>query len=188
VLTVRADEDVQSVPSFDHLLVPVDFSSHTKGLLRHAEALALAYDVPLHLLHVIEQIVLPTAYGIQPPEVDLTDMRVKAREALHEHIDQLEDAGVDVHLHIREGHPAQEILNTVSSCSGSPLLVIATHGRTGFKRLLLGSVAEKVVRRADCPVFTVKPFGRALTDPLPEPADAGNTAAPSDAAQSPSVS
>ena len=176
VLTIRANEDVQNMPSFDHLLVPVDFSTHTEGLVQHAEALALAYDVPVHLLHVIEQLVLPTAYGIQPPEVDLSDMRVRAREAFQEYVQRLEADGVETHVHLRDGHAAREILNTVANSSRPPLLVVATHGRTGLKRMLLGSIAEKVVRRAQCPVFTVKPYGRTLVDPRLTTAAADATA------------
>jgi nucleotide-binding universal stress UspA family protein len=120
------------------------------------------YDVPIHLLHVTEQIVLPTAYGIQPPTMDSEALREAAREAIAPHASDLEAQGRTVHVHLREGHPAQEILATAEGSSGAPLIALSTHGRTGLKRLLLGSVAEKVIRRAPCPVFVVKAFGRSL--------------------------
>lgn len=164
VLTIRTRDNETAVPYFNHIVVPVDFSSHMPALLRHAEALAAAYDVPLHILHVIERIVLPTAYGIQPPELDLSSMRVAAREAISPYVERLEAHGLEVHTHFRDGYPATEILDAALANSGAPLLVLATHGRTGLKRLLLGSVAEKVIRRAPCPVFTVKAFGRSLVD------------------------
>lgn len=162
VFTVRAQETGVSVPHFDHVLVPVDFSEHMPALLHHAGCLAEDYDVPVHLLHVVEQIVLPTAYGIQPPDVDQTGMRKAARDVLAEYRAGLEARGLEAHALLRNGHPARQILRTVESASGAPLVMLSTHGRTGVQRLLLGSVAENVIRRSIRPVFVVKAFGRSL--------------------------
>jgi nucleotide-binding universal stress UspA family protein len=75
-----------------------------------------------------------------------------------------ESAGpeVDASLHVLEGYATRDIVEFAGN-NESDLIVIATHGRTGIKHLLLGSVAEKVVRMAPCPVFTVKGFGKSLT-------------------------
>jgi nucleotide-binding universal stress UspA family protein len=68
---------------------------------------------------------------------------------------------VDVTVTVRDGHPAPETLDAADELDAD-LLAIATHGRSGVERMLMGSVAEKVIRRAPCPVFTVKSFGQSL--------------------------
>jgi nucleotide-binding universal stress UspA family protein len=66
-------------------------------------------------------------------------------------------------LHVIEGHAAADIVRFAES-HHSDLIVIATHGRTGIEHMLLGSITEKVVRRAPCPVFTVRTFGKSLVE------------------------
>ena len=70
-------------------------------------------------------------------------------------------ADVTAELHVIEGHAAKDIINFAST-HDSDLIVMPTHGLTGIEHFLLGSVAEKVVRQAPCPVFTVKSFGKSL--------------------------
>jgi nucleotide-binding universal stress UspA family protein len=72
----------------------------------------------------------------------------------------------DVGCHVRIGHPAGDILEFVEE-NDTDLLVLGSHGRSGIRRLLMGSVAEQVIRNASCPVFTVKSFGHTLLDELP---------------------
>jgi len=164
VLTVVAPEhEVQPKSAVERILVPIDFSDHTDLLLDHVREIAHAYDSGIDLVHVVEPVSLPTAYGNAPLKVDADEIKEDARQVLDDYCDALRTEGLDVLGHLRVGHPADEVL-TVAESHGADLVCIATHGRTGVERLLMGSVAEKVVRMAPSPVFTVKSYGRSLVD------------------------
>jgi len=143
------------------LLVPVDFSEQQPRLLAHARELALAYGMSLTLLHVVERTSLPDVYGISMEAPGPGVLAERTEEALEERAEALREHGVDVRVKVRRGHPAEETLDAAEELDAD-LLAIATHGRSGVKRVLMGSVAEKVIRRAPCPVFTVKSFGQSL--------------------------
>lgn len=137
------------------ILHPTDFSQHSTYAYGLASALARDYGARLIVLHVVPE---PTpVYGegvVIPanPEV----FRIEAREQL----ERLASPGPEVAVEHRleDGDPATGILHAARE-AGADLIVMATHGRTGLERLLMGSVAEQVVRKAVCPVLTVKaPF------------------------------
>lgn len=160
VFTVRADGAVAPGQAVRRILVPLDFSDLSEQALLHAKELALTYGARLDLLHVVEEITLPNAYGMEPvnilvPEVVENSERYLADMAKrvlgHEH----------VVAHVVPGYAVSTILDFAGR-NAIDLMVIATHGRTGLERLMMGSVAERVVRRAPCPVFTVKSFGKTL--------------------------
>lgn len=150
-----------SPPADGALLVPVDFSDHQDRLLAHARVLAQAYDVSVALLHVVNRTDPPEAYGTDPPLPEPDVLLDRSAQALTKRAAPLRDAGIPVQVDVRHGHPAEEIL-AVAADLDAALLAIATHGRSGVERMLMGSVAETVIRRAPCPVFTVKSFGRSL--------------------------
>ncbi len=141
------------------VLHPTDFSERSAAAFRLACALARDYDAWLIALHVIpsevvygEGVVLPTPQGYR------LEMLAKL-EAL-----RAEGPGVRVEPRLAEGGPAEEIIRLVKEVP-CDLVVMGTHGRTGLGRLLMGSVAEQVVRKAPCPVLTVKqPFGEAAEE------------------------
>jgi len=166
VFTVRQDTETASNGCIRRILVPTDFSEHARLAVAYAMDLAASYDAHLDLLHVIEQIALPAIYGIEPPLVQMPDIACPARRVLEQVADEARWAGVSVQPHVHIGHPSHDIIDFAEH-QGSDLIVIATHGLTGLKRFFLGSVAEKVVQSAPCPVFTVKGFGKRL---LPQPA------------------
>ena len=143
-----------------HLLVPVDFSEHQPRLLAHAREWARAYDMSLTLLHVVSLDERPAPYPPRLSAADPETLRARATEALEEVAAPLRENGVAVDVAVRSGHPADQILD--AAADAADLLAIATHGRTGLERVLMGSVAETVIRQAPCPVFTVKSFGRSL--------------------------
>ena len=89
-------------------------------------------------------------------------MESSLREALSE-IGVQAGPDVETEIHVREGRAVRGILDATDELSADRV-VIATHGLTGLRHVLLGSVAEKVVRGADCPVLTVKPFGKSLLE------------------------
>ena len=139
------------------ILVPVDFSSESRAALWRATELAAALGASVDVLHVLD---LPEArhmatefYVPLPPEY---------REELHrgaqKHLDEwLSTANVPaaVHRDLAEGKPSAEIVDYARN-HADDMIVIGTHGRGGVSHLLLGSVAEKVVRSAPCPVLTVR--------------------------------
>ncbi|NBB72400.1 MAG: universal stress protein [Bacteroidetes bacterium] len=159
-LTVREEAAVPAGQAVRRILVPIDFSTSSRLALDHAKELAMTYGAEIHLLHVVEEIAMPAAYGMEPISFAVPDIIQSSEKALAEMAEQ--DIGYE-HVQVKSvaGYPATSILDYIDE-NEVDLVTIATHGRTGLDRLLLGSVAEKVVRRAACPVFTVKTYGKAL--------------------------
>jgi nucleotide-binding universal stress UspA family protein len=147
------------------ILHPTDFSDRSEHALHLACALARDYQTRLVLLHVIPSTIIGFGEGVIPPDPDLTV------EAARRDLDRLAvpDPGLSPQRVIGEGDPAAEILR-VARDEAADLIVMGTHGRTGLGRLLMGSVAEQVVRRAPCPVLTA-------THPFP-PEEAAAAAEP----------
>ena len=161
VFTVLAQgEDAPQTP-IDRILVPVDLSEQSPLVVEHAAALGETYGAPLDLLHVVEEAAFPSAYGVDPLSPTQPDVQERAREALEALAAEIEGAGAAVRTHVLAGYAARDIVDFASE-QAADLIVMATHGRTGLQRFLIGSVTEKVVRSAPCPVFTVKSFGKSL--------------------------
>lgn len=148
----------------ERILVPVDFSACSHVALEHATTFALRFGASIELLHVWE---LPAFSGAALPEVvvnmpeggDATlhsFVESRAKRAMESLVTTLERRGVtQARGHLEMGHPANTIVE-VAKEGGFDLIVMGTHGRRGFSRLLMGSVAERVVQRAPCPVLTVR--------------------------------
>lgn len=160
LLTVRRDAPAPEALHEGHLLVPVDFSDHQASLLAHARELARAYAMTLTLLHVVQRQAVPAAYGApsQPAPHVLAE---RSADALTEQASRLREDGLDVRTEVRTGAPFLEIIDVADDLPAD-LLTIASHGQSSDDGVLVGSVAERVVRRAPCPVFTVKSFGPSL--------------------------
>ncbi len=169
-LTVRTGEEAVPVRAVQRVLVPLDFSASARLQVAHAAALAEGYGAQVDLLHVIEEAVFPTVYGIDPGTPPTAEIEARSEEALRQLAEEVvAPGGLRAAVHVRTGHPVRDIL-AFADKQESDLVVMATHGRTGLERFLIGSVAEKVVRAASCPVFTVRPFGKSLVDPAaPDP-------------------
>ncbi len=161
VLTVRGVKDPMRKPEIRRILVPIDFSMHSYLALAYARDLAVLYGAHLDLLHVIEETALPQVYSVEPPLVAVPEVRARAREALDVLAREGAEMGVSTDVFVTVGYPVHEILDFAETREHD-LIVIATHGLTGIKHLLLGSVTEKVIRMALCPVFTVRSFGKML--------------------------
>jgi nucleotide-binding universal stress UspA family protein len=161
VFTVVTQEERPPQTPIDRILVPVDLSEQSALVVDHAVALAEAYDASLDLLHVVEEAAFPTAYGMDPLSPTHPDVQARAREALSALVDEGAETDVPIRSHILSGYAARDIVDFASE-HAADLVVMATHGRTGLERFLIGSVTEKVVRSAPCPVFTVKSFGTSL--------------------------
>ncbi len=140
------------------ILVPIDFSHHAQEAVRWAVDLARRYDaLSLVLVHVNPPIpwpALPDGMPVMTGEL-LTQIRTDLAAALERVRRDVAAAGVPVDTALLDGVPSTEIVE-LARRGGFDLVVMGTHGRTGIKHALLGSVAEKVVRKAPCPVLTVR--------------------------------
>jgi nucleotide-binding universal stress UspA family protein len=153
VLTVSGERAQHAIGK---ILVAVDFSEHAQRAFDDAIALAKTFGAQLHLLHCYQiDPVSVSPYGIVIPETLEHDIRMAALHRLSEWREKAASQGVRVQEHITAHFPSQEIV-AISDRLGIDLVVMGTHGRTGFKHMLLGSVAERTIRNAKCPVLTVK--------------------------------
>jgi universal stress protein A len=142
------------------ILCPVDFSEPGDQALAAAQSLALHFDARLVVAHVIEPMqVVPAPQVGTTPAFDVTHylgaMREHGEHMLVERVTALRAAGVDADWRLGEGSVADQVIE-IAAAEEADLIVIATHGRTGFKRFFLGSVADRVVHHATCPVLTIK--------------------------------
>jgi nucleotide-binding universal stress UspA family protein len=141
------------------ILVPTDFSEPSDKAIRYAEAFAQAFGgTTVHFLHVVESTFLqgwtPDGYVGALPEYR-ERMEREARQALEARVAASELPRSAIRLATRVGHPVVEILRYAKE-EAVDLIVLGTHGRSRLGHLLMGSVAERVVRTAPCPVLTVR--------------------------------
>src|ERR1051325_5477316 len=141
--------DIQSI------LVPVDFSPSSKATVKYAARLAKQFGATLTLLHVVEPVATPD-FAYYPLMMENDRVLAKAKQEL-DHVvatSQLDPKLLGKTL-VRNGTAYHEITQAASSLKAD-LIVIATHGYTGLKHVLLGSTTERVVRYAPCPVLVVR--------------------------------
>jgi len=136
------------------LLVPIDFADQGRKILG-AVRRVLAREGRATLLHVVEALPAVTegTFGIYPHRKDIEKIKVLAHEKLEGLVRECPDIPLD--LRVREGKPATVILEEIAELDAD-LVVMGTHGRTHLDHMLLGSVAERVLRRAPCPVLVVR--------------------------------
>jgi len=142
--------------SFRTILVPVDFSDHSARAVETARELAKAFEAKLLLLHCYQ--VSPGAvspYGIVLPEGFDREVREAAARRLEEWRDKAAADGVNVEACLSSTFPSMGITDAAGE-QKADLIVMGTRGLSGLKHVLLGSVAERVLRTAPCPVLTVK--------------------------------
>ncbi len=183
VISVRAPEDESAAfeaPS--RILVPTDFSDPSRVALRHAVELAQVYDARIDVLHVIQQSLHPAFYvgGV----TDIRDIDPDIEEKVEDRLaDFLDETFAGSSARSSSTRPAVETASPVVDAEVMPhvvigtidtevpafindhendLVVMSTKGQTGLDRVLLGSVAEKIVRTAPCPVLTVKAGAKSL--------------------------
>lgn len=162
------------------VLVAVDLSDHSVVALSHAKHLAAAFDAELYVLHVLIQSPMPAFYdGPTAAQLAFESPRLesRARMVLQGFYAEADGPSGRVSFHVERGIAVERILD-FSAIHFIDLVVLASHGLTGVQHVLMGSVAERVVRRATCPVFTVKSFGKSLlaSDRLPSRDRAATTA------------
>lgn len=142
---------------FKRILVATDFSACADAALGAATSLARTMGSALTIVHV--QSPLPAyafAEGAAPDLARLEDeQRRWAEDRLERQAETARASGVSVSTALRVGMPADEVVQAARD-TGTDLIVVGTHGRTGLNRLLIGSVAERIVRTAPCPVLTMR--------------------------------
>ena len=146
---------------FRHILAPTDFSDYSQKAVVSALALARTLGAKLTILHVVE---LPPylVEGYVPPAVNATwptfldDLERQATQDLAQWVPEAESSDVEVVRLVAVGSPYRKIIDTAEA-EQVDLIVMATAGRSGFSRLIMGSIAERVVRTATCPVLTIRP-------------------------------
>jgi len=153
--------EVKIMAPLHTILHPTDFSERSQAALHLACALARDYGARLVVLHVATQ--PPLVYGEGMLPLDADQFLDFAKEQL-EHLD-VPTGSIRAERRLETGDPANEILR-VAKHIRADLIVVGTHGRTGVSRLLMGSTAEQIVRRASCPVLTLKtPLAESATVP-----------------------
>jgi universal stress protein A len=141
------------------ILAPTDFSEYSKQAVTYAHELAQTFGARLLLLRVVEPPVYPAEVFL-PSTVGTTlidDLERQARLDLAKLLPKAEHPRVDVMCLVAVGSPYYKILE-VAGAEKVDLIVMATHGRTGLGHLVMGSVAERVVRMAPCPIMTISPM------------------------------
>ena len=141
------------------ILAPTDFSDLSKQGLKSALELAQSFGAELLLIHVVEPPPYPVE-GIVPSHLGATLLDDLERQASHDLAHQMlpetQGSTVSVARRVVVGIPYRKIVE-VAEAEKSDLIVMTTHGRTGLSHLVMGSVAEKIVRTAPCPVLTIRP-------------------------------
>jgi nucleotide-binding universal stress UspA family protein len=140
------------------ILVPTDFSKYSEVALNYAAAFCEKFGAELILLHVVQDlgVFLPDMVTGTPPLAPPVDqLTAAARAALERTVREQKLDRFKVRLEVREGPPFYEII-LLAKEANVDLIIAGTHGRGGLRHVLMGSVAEKVVRKAPCPVLTVR--------------------------------
>lgn len=145
-------------PGFTRILWPTDFSPGAKAALPHALNLAAGAGAELVVLHALS---VAPMYSVPELSAGVWDewdkqARAEAVRQLEKLAPQLKKAKIRTKTLLVRGVPFEQILRAAKRLK-CDLIVLATHGRTGLRHVLMGSVAENVVRRASCPVLTVRP-------------------------------
>jgi universal stress protein A len=142
--------------TISRILVPTDFSADGDAAVRYALDLARMCHAQVHLLHVVDD---PLAAGMWSSEVytyQIAELQINlVREAEVRLAQAIPSGAANVSSEVRTGSPWRKIIEVAAERS-SDLIVMGTHGRTGVAHIVMGSVAERVLRRAPCPVLTLR--------------------------------
>jgi len=160
------------VPTFSKIVAATDFSEDSTLALTFAQELAAKFSAEIVLVHVDQ----PLAPVMMTPELGpamdvgamgriAEEQRMLAQKELDKIAGKLREAGLKVKVQLKVGSPFMEILRAAQS-ENADLIVLGTHGRTGLAHVLMGSVAERVVQKSQCPVLTIRHPDRKFKHPL----------------------
>jgi nucleotide-binding universal stress UspA family protein len=165
---------VRVVPTFTKILAATDFSDDSNHALEYAEELARKFSAEILVVHV-DQPLSPVMVTELSPGLDVGTMnriaeeqRLSALKELDRITARLRDAGLKSRGLLKVGAPFLEIISAAHGDSAD-LIVLGTHGRSGLAHVLMGSVAERVVRKAHCAVLTIRHPDRKFKHPLDNP-------------------
>jgi len=152
--------------SLKKILVPQDFSEYSLHALKYAVTFAGLFNSELIVLHVVEPIVYPADFSFGQVSIPAMEEEIRkhSEEQLNELVTKEISADIKTNTLIRVGKPFIEIVDVAKS-ENADLIVISSHGRTGMDHVLFGSTADKVVRKAPCPVLTVRPHEHEFVTP-----------------------
>ena len=144
-------------PEIKKILVPIDFSDYSKNAFRYSIEFCKCFEPEIILIYVIEPVVYPPDFSLGQIAFPTVDMQLDKRA--QEELDKLAKAeipaGQKIRTIVKTGKPFIEIVDTAYE-EDVDLIIISSHGHSGVQHILFGSTAEKVVRRAPCPVLTVR--------------------------------
>ncbi len=132
------------------ILVADDFSSASSAALTYGRAFARTFGATLHVLHVVENLFL------KPTAVDPHDIKAARARSLHDRLTHDDHTALHAHAVVETSDAPAEAITAYARTNGIDLIVMGTHGRGAMAQILMGSVAERVVRTAPCPVLTVR--------------------------------
>ncbi len=156
VLVIRAQETTRELGHPKRLLVPFDFSGHSEAALMTALQLVADDQAQIDLVHVLPPPIVTIGYGTSLPIFSDAEASERTRSALEDRVASISvPVECPIDCHVLHGNPGGEIIRFAES-RGTDLVVIGSQGLAGMSRLLLGSVAEKVMRRTECPVLVVR--------------------------------
>ena len=163
VYTIREEKPAISVEKVNRILVPVDLSQFSKQALHYANELCKDYGAELDVIHVVEDRIHPALYATGKSSIfDFTpEIRKKSASLIKDMFNEISGPKVKYKIKITEGVAAREILKYAEK-NDVNMIVLTTHGASGLNQFFLGGVAEKIIRRSICPVFTIKSFGKQL--------------------------
>lgn len=141
--------------SIKRILVPTDFSEHGKTALRYAVEFANQFGASVDLMHVIDSVPAGALLSYRPIEDLRVSMQNHAESEMEKLHDEWSEYSFPVNRVIVQGHPFVEIVRHARE-KESDMIIMGTHGRGAIAHMMLGSVAEKVLRKAPCPVLIVR--------------------------------
>jgi nucleotide-binding universal stress UspA family protein len=152
--------------SLKKIVVPQDFSEYSLHALKYAVTLAGLFNSELVVLHVVEPIVYPADFSFGQVSIPAMEEEIRkhSEEQLNELVTNEIPNSIKTTSIIKVGKPFIEIID-VAKAENADLIVISSHGRTGMDHVLFGSTADKVVRKAPCPVLTVRPHEHEFVTP-----------------------
>jgi nucleotide-binding universal stress UspA family protein len=145
-----------AVAAVKSILVPIDFSDYSKNALQYAASIGRQFGAELLLIYVVEPTIYPADFSfgqVVLPNIE-KELQERGQTELNDLASKLE--GVAVKTLVRTGKPFLEIVRTAEE-KDIDLIVMATHGHTGMEHLIFGGTAEKVIRKAPCPVLMLRP-------------------------------
>ena len=148
---------------FSKILVPIDFSEYTPDILKYATEIAQRFNATIHLIHVIPNMDYFTPYESFMAAENMVAVQKGIESEVQKDLEETAKgiSGIPVVRAVRMGVSFVEIVDYVRT-EGMELVIMATHGRGGLEHIIIGSVAEKVVRKSPCPVLTIRPAKRQL--------------------------